>query len=188
MPDSGNVFRLVCPLCGMELSYYDMEKDEDAWRQFMLKIGAGKKTLKRFSPKILLACNEHGGSYLLYEIQPIKYEYLEISEDLPEKIAADLGMEIKFDELLSVPGILAYQVVYSFGTKMKKDRLGGMVTNRKPSPSNHILDNVKLYMCVPVPINNGKVKNILLAIVAKRKKGRVTEFDYIIVWHEVLHI
>lgn len=185
MVDSGNVFHLVCPLCGVELSYYDMEKDEQAWHQFMEKIGAGKKTIKRFSPKNLLACNKHGGNYLLYEIEPLRYEYLEIITNLPEKIASELGMEIKFNEILSGPRIKAYQAVYSFGAKIKKDGFK-VITKRKPSPANHILDNVNIYMCVPVVLSNGKIKNILFAIVTKEKIGTVTEFNYIIVWYEVM--
>ena len=80
----------------------------------------------------------------------------------------------------------SYQVVYSFGTKIRKDKLGAIIAKRKPSPKNHILDNVKIYMCVPVEVGSGKVKNILLAIVAKGKEGSIMQFDYIIVWHEVL--
>ena len=186
MFESRNVYHLVCPICGVELSYYDMEKDEHSWVQLMEKIGVGKRAIKRFSPKKLLTCNEHSGRYLLYEIDPIKYEYLQINEDLPEMIAADLGIKVRFNDLLTAPGIRTYQVVYSFGTKIRKDKLGAIIAKRKPSPKNHILDNVKIYMCVPVEVGSGKVKNILLAIVAKRKEGSLMQFDYIIVWHEVL--
>jgi hypothetical protein len=185
MLHSGNFFHLPCAICGMELTCYDVEKDEETRIGFNNNIEIGKKDLMKFGIKKVLVCHQDGKKYLLYEISPIKYEDLEIAKGLPEEIAAYLGMEINFRSLLSDPRVKAYQVVYSTGTKIQVDRLK-VVTNRKPSPSNHILDDVRFYICAPVYLGDEKVKNILFAIVAQRKERKVNEFIYKIVWYEEL--
>ena len=123
-------------------------------------------------------------NYKLVPYNNLKYNNINIDEEILSYIVADLKYKINFSGVIQDKNTNSYVVDYGLGTRLKSDKLRLI---KKPSPSSHVLDNILMYMCASIK-NGNDISEILFAMVSQN--GNILNRNrakYSIVWYERLN-
>lgn len=174
-----NPYDMKCFLCGAPLVY----------SQFYPGTSIGLNKFIGFfssdthsSRKALICPNKH--SYALTDVkQYIKANEIQISEDVVTHLKKQNLENFDVESLISNEETQVYAVTYSWISRLRMDRFKAL---NDPTPSNQVLDNVKIFICANAKyiMPNLERKNIIFAGVPVRL-GRF-DFTYKIVWYVLI--
>ncbi len=164
---------MKCLVCGRPLIGGSVSKQSG----FIAGVKLGQYNRGRSVSYTSLTCPT-GDSYDLTDISgEIKRSDINISEEIVIQLEEE-KVNLNLEKLISCSSTKVYTVNYSFITRLKNDHLK---FNKKPSPSNEILDKIGLYICGWTKRDDQeKEDKIVFALVSDKKRMGI--YEYNIVW------
>lgn len=175
MIDPQNPYNMTCIRCGVPLIKGTLSQGTSTLFGKLAKVGKSWA-----SSYIGLIC-PNGHKYTLSEVEnQVEKESITISKDLINLLKKNGVENLDFGKLISDDKTKIYAVNYGLFTKMSTDKIPFA---RKPTPSNLVIDNVKMYICALTnyTMSNSDSQRLVFAVVPQRESPQI--FSYNIVWY-----
>ena len=180
MTNQDNPFNLKCIFCGRPLILGQVGRGGSQ------SIGATGyvplEIINQYNLSIVrsLGCPS-GHNYNLNEVNNFQYEDLSIEESLLNQLGKEIKGGENFTNILKRDKTKVYVVNYGFFGRIRFDRLR---IKSAPSPSNHILDKIKIFICSND--GNGESKTFIFSCVPEKVTHGLNNWTYKVVYYESL--
>lgn len=172
MNNSDNPYGMTCLSCGRPLVPGHLSQTDGYGVQKIVDAFSNWSSITEN-----LVCPQNHRYQLINVKQYIRLDDIKIREDVVERLRKDNMYNLDLANLISDPETIIYAVLYGIFTKIKSDIIPFA---RKPSPSNDVLDNVKMYICGH-NLSNSSKKDLVFALVSEKENRH--KVIYKIVWY-----